>query len=107
MSRRATIEIPATITERGQTTVPAAIRKMLGVKKGGIVFKGLSDGTVIIEPQQDVAGEDPVLERFLQFLEADLAKNSAVRPLDGAFLSEIDELIEGVEVDLDAPLPDD
>ncbi len=27
------LEIPATITERGQTTVPAAIRKMLALGK--------------------------------------------------------------------------
>jgi len=43
------LEIPATITERGQTTVPAAVRKMLGLgKRGRVVFRGLSDGTVVI-----------------------------------------------------------
>jgi antitoxin PrlF len=52
MSIRPTLEIEATITERGQTTVPVAIRKMLGVKQGAIVFKGMPDGTVIIEPKR-------------------------------------------------------
>ena len=51
MNVRPTLEIEATITERGQTTVPAAIRKMLGVQKGAIVFKGMPDGTVVIEPK--------------------------------------------------------
>ena len=40
------LEIPATITERGQTTVPAAIRKMLALgKRDKVVFRGLADGT--------------------------------------------------------------
>ncbi|MCD2173005.1 type II toxin-antitoxin system PrlF family antitoxin [Rhizobium sp. C4] len=107
MASRATIEIDATITERGQTTVPAAIRKMLGVRKGGIVFKGLADGTVVIEPKREADESDPVLDEFLAFLERDIPKNAAIKPLDANLLHEIDTLIEGVEVDLDAPLPDD
>lgn len=107
MASRATIEIDATITERGQTTVPAAIRKMLGVRKGGIVFKGLADGTVVIEPKREVDESDPVLDEFLAFLERDIPKNRAIKPLEANLLHEIDTLIEGVEVDLDTPLPDD
>lgn len=107
MSSRATIEIDATITERGQTTVPAAIRKMLGVRKGGIVFKGLADGTVVIEPKREADENDPALDEFLAFLERDIPANAAIKPLDARFLKEIDALTEGVEVDLDAPLPDE
>ena len=107
MASRATIEIDATITERGQTTVPAAIRTMLGVRKGGIVFKGLADGTVVIEPKREVDETDPVLDEFLAFLERDIPANAAIKPLDARLLKEIDALTEGVEVDLDEPLPDD
>ena len=107
MNVRPTLEIEATITERGQTTVPAAIRKMLGVQKGPIVFKGMPDGTVIIEPKQE-AEEDPVIAKFLEFLERDIARNPQdLMPFDDALMDEVDELVAGVEVDMDAPLEDD
>jgi antitoxin PrlF len=42
MSKAAEIlETSATITERGQTTMPAAVRKILGLsKRGRVVFPG-------------------------------------------------------------------
>ncbi|MCD2179638.1 type II toxin-antitoxin system PrlF family antitoxin [Rhizobium sp. C1] len=107
MVSRATIEIDATITERGQTTVPAAIRKMLGVRKGAIVFKGLADGTVVIEPKHETGETDPVLDGFLAFLAQDIPKNAAIKPLNADLIKEINALTEGVEVDLDEPLPDE
>lgn len=107
MNVRPTLEIEATITERGQTTVPAAIRKMLGVQKGAIVFKGLPDGTVVIESKQEPE-EDPVIVKFLEFLERDIAKNPQnLVSFDDELMKEVDELIAGVEIDMDAPLDDD
>jgi antitoxin PrlF len=108
MNVRPTIEIEATITERGQTTIPAAIRKMLGVSKGPIVFKGMPDGTVVIEPKMDEPEEDPVIAKFLEFLERDIANNPQnLVPFDKALMDEVEELTAGVEVDMDAPLEDD
>lgn len=64
------LEIPATITERGQTTVPAAIRKMLALgKRDQVVFRGLADGTVVIAKKvAQVEDGDPVIGKFLAFL---------------------------------------
>jgi antitoxin PrlF len=102
-----TLEFEATITERGQTTVPAPIRKMLGVKKGPIVFKGLSDGTVVIEPKKGSA-PDPVIEKFLDFLEKDMEKHpQRLAPLTQEMLDEIHDLVGHLDIDLDAPLDDD
>ena len=69
------LEIPATITDRGQTTVPAAIRKMLALgKRDQVVFRGLADGTVVIAKKQTRADEgDPVIGKFLAFLARDMA----------------------------------
>src|ERR1700738_2641820 len=51
------LEIPATITDRGQTTVPAAIRKMLALgKRDQVVFRGRADGTVVIVKKQARGG---------------------------------------------------
>ena len=69
------LEIPATVTARGQTTVPAAIRKMLALgKRDRVVFRGLADGTVVIAKKSEAAEEaDPVIGKFLSFLACDTA----------------------------------
>ena len=111
MAKTATIlEIPATLTERGQTTVPAAIRKMLALgKRDQVVFRGLADGTVVIAKRQARAeGGDPVIGKFLDFLARDMANEPArIRGVPKSLLARGKALVKGVEVDLDAPLPDD
>jgi antitoxin PrlF len=108
MNVRPILEIEATITERGQITVPAAIRKMLGIGKGAIVFKGLPDGTVTIEPKLPEEESDPVIESFLAFLEKDMADNPhRLTPLTQNMLDDIDNLVGDLDIDLDAPLTDD
>ena len=104
------LEIPATITERGQTTVPAAIRRMLALgKRDQVVFRGLADGTVVIAKKQRRASEDdPVIGRFLDFLARDMAHQPAqIRPVPKPLLARGRALVRGVEVDLDARLTDD
>jgi antitoxin PrlF len=104
------LEIPATITDRGQTTVPAAIRKMLALgKRDQVVFRGLADGTVVIAKRQTRAEEgDPVLGKFLAFLAHDMAAEPArIRPVPKSVVTRGKALVKGVEVDLDAALPDD
>ena len=102
------LEIPATITARGQTTVPAAIRKMLDLgKRGHVVFRGLADGTVVIAKKDDVA-DDPVIGKFLSFLARDMAKQPRrIRPVRRDMIERGKALVAGVTVDLDSALPDD
>ena len=104
------LEIPATITERGQTTVPAAIRKMLALgKRDQVVFRGLADGTVVIAKKEARADDgDPVIGKFLEFLARDMATEpSRIRPMPRSLVAHGKSLVKGVEVDLDAPLPED
>ena len=104
------LEIPATVTARGQTTVPAAIRKMLALgKRDQVVFRGLADGTVVIAKKETRAdGDDPVIGKFLEFLARDMAHEPArIRPVPRSLVSRAKALVKGVEVDVDAPLPDD
>jgi bifunctional DNA-binding transcriptional regulator/antitoxin component of YhaV-PrlF toxin-antitoxin module len=55
------LEISATITERGQTTVPTAIRKMLALgQRDRVVFRGLADGTVVLAKKTADERADPV-----------------------------------------------
>jgi antitoxin PrlF len=108
MNVRPILEIEATITERGQTTVPAAIRKMLGIHKGAVVFKALADGTVLIEPKQEESEEDPAIAAFLAFLEKDIREHpERLVPLTQELLDESYRIVGDIDIDLDAPLEDD
>ena len=104
------LEISATVTARGQTTVPAAIRKVLALgKRDRVVFGGLADGTVVIAKKETCAdGDDPVIGKFLEFLARGHVHEPAwSRPLPRSLVSRAKALVKGVEVDVDAPLPDD
>src|SRR4051812_33068923 len=104
------LEIPATITDRGQTTVPAAIRKMLALgKRDQVVFHGLADGTVMISKKEMHAEEgDPVIGKFLALLARDMTDEPGrIRRVPKSLLARGKALVKGVKVDLDAALPDD
>ena len=106
----ATIEISATITDRGQTTVPAAIRKILALgKHDQAVFRGLADGTVMIAKKQVQTDEgDPVIGKFLKFLAHEMVSEPArTRPVPRSLVARGKGLVKGSKVDLNAALPDD
>ena len=101
-------EVEATITERGQTTVPAAIRKVLGVDKGSsVVFHSMKNGTVLLAPKTPASEEsDPILEPFLQLLSNDIAKHPEVlMPVSVGLFNQINDLTADVDIDLDEALP--
>ena len=102
------LELEAMVTSRGQTTLPAAIRKMLALGKGAqIVFRAMPDGTIVVA-RKDEAEADPVLGPFLNFLASDMARHPQnFVPVSSGFVARALSLVEGVEVDLDAPLPDE
>lgn len=104
------LEIPATVTARGQTTVPAAIRRMLGLNKAGpIVFRRLADGTITVAKADGPRAEDdPALGPFLTFLERDIeTRPQAIKPVTQDLYRRAASLVDGVEVDLDSALPSD
>lgn len=107
MTERVTLSIDATMTERGQITVPAAIRKMLGVRSGRVTFKGLSDGTVIIA-QTAEDQDDPALAPFLALLADDIASRpEQLVTMTEERLARAQSLVAGVSADLEADLPDE
>jgi len=61
----------ATLTSKGQLTLPKSIRQALGVDIGGKVAFDLRDGEVVVtrgHPEH----EDPAIGAFLALLEADI-----------------------------------
>lgn len=98
-------EIAATVTRRGQTTVPAAIRKSLDVANdgGAIVYRLHDDGQVTVARPSPT--EDPAIGAFLAFIGKDMEANPhRLRPLTAGWLAELGELVEGADIDLDEAL---
>ena len=101
------VEEVCTITAKGQTTVPRAVRQALGVGYGGrIAFRVEGDiVTVHALPEEDAS--DPALAPFLALLEAEMACRpaNAVLPLTPALAARMEALAGKVdEVDLDTPI---
>lgn len=96
----------STLTDRYQTTVPEPIRKALGLnKRDKIRYTIEPDGRVIISRADE---SDPILEKFLDFLEQDMEKNPQhLQAMSPNLLDRAQSLIADVEVDLDAPLSDE
>jgi antitoxin PrlF len=95
------VERSSTITEKGQTTVPKAVRDALGVSYGGrIVFRVDKNG-VSVRPADDDA-DDPVIDVFLRFLANDMQKRPrSIRPLTAPLARRIAELTRGSIADPD------
>ncbi len=68
----------------------------------------MDDGSVVIAPKPTGRElDDPAIASFLTFLERESSRPEALVPLLPELLNRGKVLIEGVEVDLDAPLADE
>ncbi|MEL6928258.1 MAG: type II toxin-antitoxin system PrlF family antitoxin [Cyanobacteria bacterium J06600_6] len=98
----------STLTDRYQTTVPGIVRKTLGLgKRDKIAYVINDDGTVTIA-RSKTDEEDPILEKFLDFLAQDMEQNpQQIQPITKGTLERVQSLVGDIEVDLDAPLSDE
>lgn len=62
----------ATITSKGQITLPKPIRQALGVDYGGKVAFDLRGSQVIVTRADEPSHEDPAIGSFLALLEKDI-----------------------------------
>jgi antitoxin PrlF len=103
-----TLEIEATVTKRGQTTLPSAIRKVLKVTaaEDRIVYRVLKDGSVLLTKKESPG--DPIIAAFLAFIATDIGNNlGSLRPVTPEWLTGLQQLVKGVNIELDAPLSED
>ncbi len=98
------LEEVSTITAKGQTTVPRAVRKILRVGVGDkIAFQ--VDGQQVTLVAAGATHEDPLVGRFLDFLAKDIERRpEAVQPLSRQFAARMASLTKGKKVELDAPI---
>ena len=99
----------STLTDRYQTTVPEAVRRALGLaKRDRIQYAIGANGEVVLTRALEFEQADPAIGKFLDFLAEDMLRHpERLQPLDSAFVERMRTLVEGVEFDMDAPLPED
>ena len=103
------IQEVATMTTKGQITLPRTIRQALGVHAGAkVAFKLREDGQIIVS-RADAEHEDPTIGAFLDLLAGDIRAGRHVRAIPDELARDMlkhagretgaDEEIEG-DVDL-------
>ena len=98
------VEEVCTITAKGQTTVPKAVRQALGVGYGGRIAFRVEGKRVTVHALPNEDTSDPALAPFLALLETDIARQpaSAVVALTPALAARMEALTS--EVDPDVPI---
>jgi antitoxin PrlF len=102
------LEVKSTLTESYQTTIPDSVRKILGLNKHDRICYTIElDGRVILS-RSEPPENDPVLGKFLAFLEKDLIKNPhQISVISSDLRDRVKSVIADVELDLNAPLADE
>lgn len=83
----------ATLTSKGQITIPKAIRQALGVQAGERIAFDLRQGEVIVT-RVDEDHRDPAIQAYLQLLEADLQQGLHIQSLPTDL---VDAMMKGAE----------
>lgn len=92
-----TVREVATITSKGQITLPKPIRQALGVDYGGKVAFDLRGSQVIVTRADETPHEDPAISSFLNLLEKDIRSGQHLCTLP-------DELVQAMLATLTQPV---
>lgn len=95
----------STLTDRYQTTIPEPIRQALHLgKRDKISYVIEANGKVCISRANE---DDPDITQFLDLLMKDIKDHpSHLKSLSPTLVERAQSLIEGVDIDLNAPLSD-
>ena len=97
------IEKVATITAKGQTTIPKAVRQALGADYGGKIAYRIDEHGVSLHRVE--AAEDPALGAFLEFLATDMRIHpERIQSISSDLRGRIEALTARLEIDLNAPI---
>lgn len=100
------IEKTSTLTAKGQTTVPKAVRQALGVDYGGKIAFRIEDGRVTVH-NPEAEHEDPALAAFLGLIEKDIAAGRNVGELPAGVVAAMRRAMKKIRIDLDETLEGD
>ena len=102
----ATLAIESTLTDRYQTTVPDAVRRVLGLgKRDKLHYAIRPNGEVVLSRAETAEPADPVLDGFLGLLARDIAAHpERLQAVDTNWVQQLQALTVGVEANLDSAL---
>ena len=103
-------DVESALTDRYQTTVPQPVRRALGLRKRDrIRYAFRANGEVVLQRvSADSDNDDPALAPFLALLEQDIANHpERLQPIGAELVERLQDLVGGIEVDLEEALPDD
>ena len=96
----------ATITAKGQITVPKPIRQALGTDTGTrVTFELHEDGQVVVT-RADAEHEDPAIRSFLDLIEKEIEAGRGVEEIPDNVAQRMLEHAE-LDIDLDEPIEED
>lgn len=97
--------ITSKVTERLQTTLPPAVRTVLGLQPGERIGYVIEGSEIRLVNASALEHEDPVLDRFLTFLGRDLAKHpDRLSAFPASLLQRVRTIASGVTIDHEAPI---
>ena len=100
------IHAVATMTAKGQITVPKPIRQALGADTGTrVTFELHEDGQVVVT-RADAEHEDPAIRSFLALIEKEIEAGRGVEEIPDDVAQRMLEHA-GLDIDLDEPIEGD
>lgn len=94
--------VTSKVTERSQTTLPPAVRTVLGLEGGERIGYVIEGNEVRLVNASSLEHEDPVLEKFLTFLGKDMAKHpERIAAFPPSLLRRAQAVASGVAIDHD------
>ena len=96
----------ATITTKGQITLPKPIRQALGVGSGGKVAFDFDGTDIVVTRAMAAEHTDPAIARFLGLIENDMARGKNVTALPAHLAKSLKKALR-TKVDLNAEITGD
>ena len=88
----------ATITSKGQITLPKSIRQALGVATGGKVAFDFDGTAIVVTRAEEVEHTDPAIAKFLALIEQDITAGKNVAGLPAPL---VESLKKALKLDID------
>lgn len=107
MATVATIEKACTVTSKGQTTLPLAIRQVLGVPDGGKIIIRAQGRDVSIVPVEGEEHRDPAIGAFLSIIAADIQNGRNVHTMPEDLVAAMRQVLDDIDIDIDEPIDGD
>jgi antitoxin PrlF len=97
--------VTSKVTDRSQTTVPPAVRTVLGLHPGERIGYVIEGNDVRLVNASALEHDDPVLNKFLSFLGRDIAKHpDRIGVFPAGLLARARAITSGVVVDHESPI---